>query len=119
MPSQVITDRPRGPIHVGPYRIVFRYRKHMEKVARGIERRDTDTGHMKISSAELTTLDPVRYPGEAGGVERIAATLAVIAALLNPDRLSALSIAFERSVAQRLGHLLERLGYVNQCGLYT
>ena len=114
MPFQVITDRPLGPIQAGRFRIVFRYRKHMEGVARGIERRDTDTGHMKVSGTELTVLDLVRYPGEAGGVERIAATLAVLAARLNPDRLSALSTAFECSVAQRLGHLLERLGYGNQ-----
>lgn len=115
VPFQVITDRPRGPIRAGPYRIVFRYRKHMEGVARGVERHDTDTGHMNVSGAELTALDLVRYPGGDAGVDRISAALSDLARQLDPVMLAALSATFERSVAQRLGHLLDRLG----CGEQT
>ena len=111
MEFQVITDRQLGAIRAGRSNIVFRYRKDMEGVADGIEQHNTDTGLMKISSAELTALDLLRYPRGTGGIDQIATVLVDLGRLIDPERLAALSGAFERSVAQRLGHLLERLGY--------
>ncbi len=108
---QVITDRQLGPIRAGRSQLVFRYRKDMEGVADGIEQRKTDTGRMQISGAELTALDLLRYPRATGGIDPIATVLADLGPQIDPDRLAALSGAFERSVAQRLGYLLERLGY--------
>lgn len=108
---QVITDRQLGPIRAGRSQLVFRYRKDMEGVADGIEQRKTDTGRMKISGAELTALDLLRYPRATGGLDQIATVLVDLGPQIDPDRLAALSGAFERSVAQRLGYLLERLGY--------
>ena len=111
MEFQVITDRQLGAIRAGRSNIVFRYRKDMEGVADGIEQRNTDTGLMKISGVELTALDLLRYPRGAGGIDHITTVLVDLGRRIDPDRLAALSGAFERSVAQRLGHLLERLGY--------
>ena len=111
MEFQVITDRQLGAIRAGRSNIVFRYRKDMEGIADGIEQRNTDTGLMKISSVELTALDLLRYPRGTGGIDHIATVLVDLGRRIDPDRLAALSGAFERSVAQRLGHLLERLGY--------
>ena len=111
MEFQVITDRQLGPIRGGRYQLVFRYRTNMEGVAPGTQRRDTDTGHMRVSGAELTALDLLSYPNGAEGVDPIAIALVDLARRIDPDRLAALSGAFERPVAQRLGHLLERLGY--------
>ncbi len=111
MEFQVITDRQLGPIRAGRSNIVFRYRKTMEAVADGIEKRDTDTGHMNIAGPELTALDLVRYPRGAGGLDHIATALVDLGPQIDATSLTALSGAFERSVGQRLGHLLERLGY--------
>ena len=111
MEFQVITDRQLGAIRAGRSNIVFRYRKDMEGVADGIEQRNTDTGLMKISGVELTALDLLRYPRGAGGVDHITTVLLDLGRRIHPDKLAALSGAFERSVAQRLGHLLERLDY--------
>ena len=111
MEFQVITDRQQGAIRAGRSKIVFRYRKDMEGVADGIEQRNTDTGFMKISGVELTALDLLRYPRSSGGIDHIATVLVDLGRRIDPDRLAKLSGAFERSVAQRLGHLLERLGY--------
>ena len=111
MEFQVITDRQLGAIRAGRSNIVFRYRKDMEGVADGIEQRNTDTGHMKIAGVELTALDLLRYPRGIGGLDHIATVLVDLGQRIDPDRLAALSGAFERSLAQRLGHLLERLGY--------
>lgn len=108
---QVIADRQLGPIRAGRSQLVFRYRKDMEGVADGIEQRKTDTGRMQISGVELTALDLLRYPRATGGLDHIAAVLVDLGPQIDPDTLAALSGAFERSVAQRLGYLLERLGY--------
>ena len=111
MEFQVITDRQLGAIRAGRSNIVFRYRKDMEGIADGIEQRNTDTGLMKISGVELTALDLLRYPRGAGGIDHITTVLVDLGRRIDPGRMAALSVAFERSVVQRLGHLLERLGY--------
>ena len=111
MEFQVITNRQLGPIRAGRSNIVFRYRKFMEAVADGIERRNTYTGQMNVAGVELTALDLVRYPRGAGGLDHIATVLMDLGRQIDADKLAALSGAFERSVAQRLGHLLDRLGY--------
>ena len=98
-------------LRAGRSQLVFRYRKEMEGVADGIEQRKTDTGRMQISGVELTALDLLRYPRATGGLDQIATVLADLGPRIDPDRLAALSGAFERSVVQRLGYLLERLGY--------
>ena len=111
MEFQVITDRQLAAIRAGRSNIVFRYRKDIEAVASGIDERKTGTGYMKIASAELTALDLLRYPRGAGGLDHIAAVLVDLGRRIDAGRLAALSGAFERSVAQRLGYLLERFGY--------
>lgn len=111
MEFQVVTDRQLGPIRAGRFDIVFHYRKNMEGVSAGVLQRDSETGPMKVSGVELTALDLLRYPRGAGGLDPIATALADIGRRIDPDRLAVLSGAFERSVAQRLGYLLERLGY--------
>lgn len=111
MEFQVITNRQLGPIRAGRSNIVFRYRKNMRAIVDGIEEHDTDTGKMNVAGAELTALDLVRYPRGAGGLDHIATVLVDLGGRIDAARLTALSSAFERSVCQRLGHLLERLGY--------
>jgi predicted transcriptional regulator of viral defense system len=84
------------------------------KVATGIEDRKTDTGTMRISSAALTALDLLRYPQAAGGIDNIATVLNDLAEKIDPAQLATLSIAAERPVVQRLGHLLDRLGHADR-----
>ena len=94
-------------------RVAFSYRKDMAAVAAGIEDRKTDTGKMKASSVELTALDLLRYPS-AGRINHIATVLADLAGKIDPEKLSGLSVSFERPVVQRLGNLLEHLGHGNR-----
>jgi predicted transcriptional regulator of viral defense system len=111
---QVITDKRMPQLHVGRSRIAFYYRKNMEAVAAGIEDRKTDTGRMRLSSVELTALDLVRYPRTAGGIDHVATVLADLGSKIDAEKLGRRSVAFERPVVQRLGHLLVRLGYWNR-----
>ena len=107
MEFQVITDRRLPRIRSGRSAIAFYYRKDMGAVGEGIEDRQTDTGRMKISSVELTMLDLIRYPRAAGGLDNVATIIADLGDHINPVKLASLSTAFERSVSQRLGYLLE------------
>lgn len=111
MEFQVVTNKLLPDIEAGRTRIVFSYRKDMGAVSAGIEDRKTPSGYMKLSSPELTALDLVRYPHSGAGLDNIATVLSELAERLQPQKLASSSRAFEKAVAQRLGHLLGRLGH--------
>jgi predicted transcriptional regulator of viral defense system len=111
MEFQVVTGKRLPKIRAGRNLIAFYYRKNMEAVAHSVEERKTETGAMKVSTIELTALDLLRYPQAAGGIDNIATVLADLGSRLDGNKLAALSASAERSVVQRLGHLLERLGH--------
>jgi hypothetical protein len=109
MEFQVIAGKPMPKIRAGRSVIAFYYRKDLSEVGAGIEDHKTDTGNMRLSSAELTALDLVRYPHAAGGLDNIATILTDMADRLDPEKLASLAGAFERSVIQRLGYMLDRI----------
>jgi predicted transcriptional regulator of viral defense system len=111
MEFQVVTDKRMPELVLGRSRLAFYYRKNIEAVTAGILDRKTDTGRMRVSSVELTALDLLRYPRAAGGMDHIATVLSDLAGKIEPERLGSLSVAFERPVVQRLGHLLEHSGH--------
>jgi predicted transcriptional regulator of viral defense system len=112
MEFQVVTDKQLSRIRAGRSFIVFYFRKNMAAVLEGIESHKTDTGSMKISSVELTALDLLRYPHAVGGIDAFATVLKDLGARLNANKLATLAVHFERTTIQRLGYLLERLGYI-------
>lgn len=111
MEFQVVSAKRFPKIRAGRNLIVFYFRKDMEAVATGIEERKTDTGTMKISSAALTALDLLRYPQASAGIDNVATVLSDLGQKIDADQLGALSVAVERPIVQRLGHLLDRLGH--------
>ena len=111
MEFQIVTDRQWKPIRAGRSRIAFYFRKDVERVEQGLERRKTDTGSMLVSSPALTALDLLRYPRASGGVDHAASVLNELADKIEPAKLDALAPKFERSVVQRLGYVLDRLGH--------
>ncbi len=111
MEFQVIAGKRLPKIRAGRNLIAFYYRKDMPAVASGIEDLKTDTGKMKVSTVELTTLDLLRYPQAAGGMDNIATVLSDLGSKIDAAKLAALSLSAERPVAQRLGYLLDRVGY--------
>jgi hypothetical protein len=86
-------------------------RKDMPAIASGIEERKTDTSKMKISSAELTLLDLLRYPQASAGLDNISTVFPDLGPKVDIEGLSALCHAFERSVVQRAGYLLDASGF--------
>ena len=116
MAFQVITDKRLPDIRLGRSRISFHFRKSMRDVSASILTRKTDTGTLNLSSPELTALDLVRYPRAAGGIDNIATVLMGLSGALDAEKLASLSGVFERAAIQRLGFLLEYLGYENLAG---
>jgi predicted transcriptional regulator of viral defense system len=111
MEFQVVTNKRLPKIRAGRSAIAFYYRKDIAAVSQGIEDHKTDTGRMKVSSVELTVMDLLRYPHAAGGLDAIATIISDLGDRIDPAKLAALSASYERSVSQRLGHLLDRFGH--------
>jgi predicted transcriptional regulator of viral defense system len=113
MEFQVVTDKQLSRIRAGRSFLVFYFRKNMAAVLEGMESHKTDTGSMKISCAELTALDLLRYSHAAGGIDSIATVLKDLGARLDATKLANLAVHFDRTTIQRLGYLLERLGHTS------
>ena len=111
MEFQIVTTKRLPVIYAGRSRIVFYYRKDIDAVSEGIKEQKTETGKMKISSVALTALDLLRYPQACGGVDNVATILSDIGDKIESAQLATLSALVERPVVQRLGYLLEFLGY--------
>ena len=116
MEFQVVSPKRLPTIRAGRSLMVFYFRKYMDGVKPGIEAHKTDSGIMKISSAALTALDLLRYPQASGGSDNVATVLLDLGQKIDPQELAALSEVVERTVVQRLGHLLEHLGHGSRTG---
>ncbi len=111
MEFQVVTDSQWKPVRAGRSKLAFYFRKDMKRIEQGVERRKTATGAMRISSPALTALDLLRYPRASGGMDNAVSVLNELAAKIDPVQLDALASKFERSIIQRLGYIMARLGH--------
>lgn len=111
MEFQVVTDKRLPKIRAGRSIISFVYRKDMKAVADAVVDHKTDTGKMRVSSPELTAFDLLRYAHAAGTTDSIATVMADLGEKLAAPKLAALAPAFERTVVQRLGYLLDYLKF--------
>jgi predicted transcriptional regulator of viral defense system len=109
MEFQVVTDKRLPRIRAGRSIISFIYRKDMASVSGAIQDHKTDTGRMKISSPELTAFDLLRYAHAAGTIDSIATVLSDLGKKMRAESLGKLAPAFEQTVIQRLGYLLDYL----------
>src|SRR5262249_42581727 len=110
MQFQIVTDKRMPKIRAGRSILSFFYRRDMEAVSSALIDHKTDTGRVKISSPELTGLDLLRYAHAAGTIDSIATVLSDLGIKMKARSLQLLAPAFERTVVQRLGYLLD---YVN------
>jgi hypothetical protein len=111
MEFQVVTNKQMRDIQVGRSTIVFYFKRDLTKIVPGIEDRQTDTGKMKVSSVELTLLDLLRYPEASGGLDNVLNIFLDLAPKLDVGKMVPLCDAFERSVTQRAGYLLDHSGF--------
>jgi predicted transcriptional regulator of viral defense system len=113
MGFQVVTNKRLPEIQIGRSTISFYYKKNMSSVSSAVEEHKTDTGSMKVASVELAALDLLRYPNAAAGIDNVLTVLADLSSKIEAEKLAMLAKVFPKSVVQRLGHLLDRLGNRN------
>lgn len=109
MVFQVVTTKQIRPIEVGQLRIEFICKKTIK--THFYQPLKTVTGHMNVSTPEMTAFDLVRYMRVAGHIHHIATVLCELVVKLNPQGLAALVIEDDAPVivGQRLGYLLDKL----------
>ena len=106
---QVFLVKNRWPIQCGMVRVAFIARKHIKDVT--VQSLNTPRGTVLVSSPEATALDLVGYAGHAGGLGQVATVLSELAERLDPEKLATAARTAPVSWAQRLGYLLEHLGF--------
>ncbi len=107
---QVISKKPLREIRMRGLRIRFIKKRNMEKTP--VMNVQTETGSMCVSTLEATSFDLIRYMDMAGSLSNVATVLAELAESLNPEKLLvAAQIDIELSSIQRLGYLIESLGF--------
>ncbi|MEK7477529.1 MAG: type IV toxin-antitoxin system AbiEi family antitoxin [Candidatus Coatesbacteria bacterium] len=112
---QVVAGAVLRSLTVGRARIRFFFRRRMELAV--TEPVKTASGHMPVSTPEMTAYDLVRYRKGAGSLDHVAAVLAELAERLDSGRLIAVAKRGEEwPVVQRLGYLLDRIGHPGLSG---
>lgn len=112
---QVVVSEQLRPISLGRERVRFFVKQ--TAAATPVENRATDAGSVRVSTPEATLLDLIRYRHAAGGLSRAAT---IVKDLGNRCQAAGLRAALETAddppSAQRLGYLLERLGFKTLAG---
>jgi len=107
--TQVMTDRPIRPIHLGRIRIRFTVKRHIGRTP--TLQPVGAVAPIRVSSPEATAYDLIRHAGSIGGIERASETLRPMVPRLRRRELRrVLEAEGEVSVAQRLGFVLETFG---------
>jgi predicted transcriptional regulator of viral defense system len=111
MEYQIVTDKRMPKIRAGRSIIAFFYRRNIKRIIEAVSDHKTDTGSMKVSSPELTAFDLLRYAHIVGTIDSIATVLSDLGKKMRPEQLTKLAPAFEQTVVQRLGYLLDHLKF--------
>jgi predicted transcriptional regulator of viral defense system len=106
---QVVVAKNRRPIQCGMVRVAFIARKNIKDVP--VQSLNTARSTVLVSSPEATTLDLVGYAAHAGGINQVATVLSELAERLDPEKLASAARPAPVPWAQRLGYLLEHLGF--------
>jgi predicted transcriptional regulator of viral defense system len=106
---QVMVARNRRPIHCGKVRVAFIARKRVADVQ--IQSFNTPRGAVLVSTPETTALDLVGYAAHVGGLNQVASVLSELAERIDVGKLAAAAETAPVPWAQRLGFLLEHLGF--------
>lgn len=111
---QVFLESQRRPIACGRVRVTFLVRKRLGEVP--VQTVNTPRGGVIVSTPEATALDLVGYEHRAGGLNLVATVLSELAERIDAEKLAAAAHAAPIVWAQRLGHLLQRLGAGDKTG---
>jgi len=107
---QIIVSMKRPNVVCGQVTMEFIQNTACEKTP--IQLLKTPTGTMKVSTPEATAMDMMKFIKQSGGLNRIVTVLDELAESMTKEKLDDLTKIFKETTwMQRLGHLLDKLGY--------
>jgi predicted transcriptional regulator of viral defense system len=111
MVFQVITRKPIREMRAGRVAIRFYMNSSIEHFP--VVHKQTETGTMRVATPETTAFDLVRYPAGAGNPGNVATVLSELADRMDKGALVALAPILNTTDVQRLGYLLDQVGYAD------
>lgn len=102
---QVMVDRHMPNRDIKRVRLRFYVNEHLGQMA--VEELQVDTGRLRIATRETTLVDLIVHPDEAGGLNNLATVIVAIGDI-DVAELARLAMTRSRSVARRLGWLLDQ-----------
>jgi len=106
---QVVCQKTIPDLTLGRFKICFYVSKDMSVIP--TQEMKTPAGSMKISTPEGTAFDLMRYLHQSGGIKHVAAVLNKLVESMDTQRLAAIAPRLSPYYSQRLGYLLDTLGY--------
>ncbi|MGA8353366.1 MAG: type IV toxin-antitoxin system AbiEi family antitoxin [Solirubrobacteraceae bacterium] len=102
---QVMVQRPLAGRDIEGIRLRFYLNEHLDQMS--VEERQVHTGRLRLATRESTLVDLIAHPSAGGGLSNIATVMIEIGDL-DVDELARLAALRSRSIARRLGWMLQQ-----------
>ena len=106
---QVICQKKIPDLILGSFKICFYLSKDISTIP--TQTMKTPAGYINVSTPEGTAFDLVRYFHQSGHLNHVATVLSELGEELDPQKIAAIAPNFSVRYSQRLGFLLDTLGY--------
>ena len=111
---QVVVPKNRPNVQCGDVTVSFVARHNAMEMP--VTRVNTARGYLDVSSPEATAFDLMGYPERCGGLDNVATVLAELGEKLDSARLESIARLSPLPWSQRLGFLLDHLGWPQRSG---
>lgn len=112
---QVLCDKKLPEMLIGGVRIRFYYSRHISKEM--IRLKNTPVGYMNVSTPEATAFDLIKYMRQSGHINHVATVLSELGETLKAKELKKMASLYPPAYSQRLGYMLDELGYIRKTSL--
>ena len=109
--NQLVVGKRFSNFYAGRSAVSVHFCKNFKEVSAGIEVRHFVESKFLISCPELTVFDLIRFSHAGAGFDNIATVLTDLGDSLNAVKLANISSLFGKTVSQRLGYILDFIGY--------
>lgn len=109
---QVMVAKNRRPIVCGKVQVTFVARGNLANTP--VIQMNTPRGFLRVSSPEATALELVGYAGHCGGLDTVAGVLEELMERVEMKTLSQVARSCPVAWSQRLGYLLDLLGFAER-----